>query len=276
MVMNSVVFGLAFVLLQQVYSPADFVQVPGASLTARFDVAIAEGRRGSDENFWIAYRFPVRAGIRINTLDNNVMISSKTTSDGIEWISDDATPQRVAVLLLVNKTDGVIQKTRLLNLNDNFRIHDRKVYWLGEPVAEESLALLSRLMTASPQNLSSSLAHYMTLHDSANVADHLLQIARSTTIPTTVRASAINWLGREVSRKAADDLSALAQDPDSQIQRQAVIAMSRRPDDEAIPALIRIAKEHPNSAVRAEAIRLLGQKKDPRVVDFFEQLLKKK
>ena len=52
--------------------------------------------------------------------------------------------------------------------------------------------------------------------------------------------------------------------------------MSRRPDDEAVPALIRIAKEHPNPAVRAEAIRLLGQKKDPRVVDFLEQLLKKR
>jgi HEAT repeat protein len=136
--------------------------------------------------------------------------------------------------------------------------------------------LLAKMITNPQTRVSSSLAHYMTLHDSPNVADHLLQIARNTSYPTEVRSSAISWLGREVSRKAGDDLNALANDPDSQIQRQAVSAMSRRPDDEAIPALIRIAKEHPNAAVRSDAIRLLGQKKDPRVVDFFEQLLKKK
>jgi hypothetical protein len=263
-------------LVAQVYSPGDFVQVPGASLGARYDAAIAQGRRGSDDNFWIAYQFPVRPGIRINTLDNNVMIASATTSDGIEWIPDDTMPQRVAMFFLVGKNDGILQKTRLINLKDNFRIHDRKVFWLGEPNAEDSLAVLERLITDSPQNLSSPLAHYMTLHDSPNVADHLLQIARSSTLPSQVRANAVTWLGREVSRKASDDLNALTLDADSQVQRQAVIAMSRRADDEAVPALIRIAKEHPNSAVRSEAIRLLGQKKDPRVVDFFEQLLKKK
>ena len=176
---------------------------------------------------------------------------------------------------LAAKADGVIQKTRLLNLNDKFVIHDRKVYWLGEPNAQESLDLLTKMTTNSPPALSSSLAHYMTLHDSAAAADHLLQIARSASNPSQVRTNAITWLGREVSRKIGDDLSRLALDPDTQVQRQAVMAMSRRSEDESVPGLIRIANEHPNAAVRAEAIRLLAQKKDPRVLDFFEQLLKK-
>ena len=247
-----------------------------ASLKARYDGALAQGQRGSDDTFWIAYQFPLRPGLRINTWDNNVSISSTTSSDGIEWIPDDSTPQRVAMFFLFGKGDGELQKTRLINLSRNFRVHDRRVYWLGEPNAEESLILLARLMTDSPRRLSSSLAHYMTLHDSPNVADHLLQIARATSNPTEVRTSAITWLGREVSRKAGEDLNALTSDPNTQVQRQAVTAISRRSDDEAVPALIRIAKEHPNAAVRTEAIRLLGQKKDPRVLDFFEQLLKKK
>src|SRR5579884_3242598 len=180
-----------WMLFQQVYSQSDFVQISGTSVQARYDAAIAQARRGSDETFWIAYRFPVRPGIRVTTMDNNVMISSRTTSDGIEWIPTDGTPERVGVFLLVGKSDGVLQKTRLINLNDNFRIHDRKVYWLGEPNAEESLTLLERLIRNSPQATAASLARDMTLHDSPNVADHLLRLARATDLSTPVRANLV-------------------------------------------------------------------------------------
>ena len=64
-------------------------------------------------------------------------------------------------------------------------------------------------------------------------------------------------------------------DPEVEVQKQAVFALSQRRNDESIPSLERIAKEHPNYAVRKQAIFWLGQKRDPRVLDFFEQLLKK-
>lgn len=269
---------LTLLLLQQVYAPSEFTQAPGASLQARYDAAIAQGRRGSEDTFWVAYRFPVKPGVRIQTWDNNVniSISSSTTSDGIEWIPNDAEIQRVGIFLLLTKSDGAIQRPRLINLNQNFRVHDRKVYWLGEPNAEESLTLLSKFVTDPQQKSVSSFANYMTLHDSPNVAPRLLQIARDMSFSPQVRATAINYLGREVSRSAGEELDKLASDPSTDIQRQAVSAISRRTDDEAIPSLIRIARTHTNPAVRQEAIRLLGQKKDLRVLDFFEELLKKK
>src|SRR5262245_23193630 len=127
---------LGVVLLQQVYSPTDFTQVPGTSLRARYDAAITQGRRGAEETFWLAYRFPVRSGIRIQTWDNNVSITSMTSADGIEWVPDKPEAQRVGIFLLVGKNDGVIQKTRLIDLTQNFRVHDRKVYWLDEPPAD--------------------------------------------------------------------------------------------------------------------------------------------
>jgi hypothetical protein len=37
---------------------------------------------------------------------------------------------------------------------------------------------------------------------------------------------------------------------------------------------MRIAKDHPNKAVRQQAIFWLGHKHDPRVLDFFEQMLR--
>jgi HEAT repeat protein len=169
----------------------------------------------------------------------------------------------------------VLQRTRLINLDQNFRVHDRKVYWLGDSNADESVTLLMALIKESPKS-SSSLAHYMTLHDSPAVADRLLELARNETNTQEVRRSAIQWLGREVSRRAGEELARLTTDPDTEIQKQAVIAISRRNADEAIPALIKTARDHPNVAVRKQAITLLGQKRDPRVLDFFEQALKTK
>jgi len=64
-------------------------------------------------------------------------------------------------------------------------------------------------------------------------------------------------------------------DPAVEVQKQVVFALSQRSADESIPALVRIAKEHSNAAVRQQAIFWLGQKRDPRVLDFFEQMLKK-
>ncbi len=265
---------LALLFFHQVYSPSDFVQVQGSSASARYDAAIAQGKRGSDETFWIAYQFPVRPGVRIATWGDNTTITT-TSSDGIEWLPDNPQTQRVGVFLLIGKSDSLVQRTRMIDLTQNYRVHDRKVYWLGEPNADDSLSLLDKLITDAPQKFSSTFARYMSLHDSPHVGDHLLQLAKSTTVSNEIRRSAITQLGNEISRQSGDELNKLTMDSSTDIQRQAVAAISRRPDDDSVPSLIRIAREHPNASVRAYAIQLLGQKRDPRVLAFFEQMLKK-
>ena len=67
----------------------------------------------------------------------------------------------------------------------------------------------------------------------------------------------------------------LDSDPETEIQKQAVIAISRRPKDEAIPILIRTARSHPKMQVRKVAIQMLGQTGDERAVAFFRELLGK-
>jgi hypothetical protein len=251
--------------VQQVYSPSEFTQVPGSTLQAKYDAAIAQGRRGADDSFWVAYQFPVRPGIRIMTWgdsSSNMTITSTTSSDGIEWVPDATDIQRIGIFMLTRKSDGVAQKSRIINLNQNFAN------------SEESLSLLTKLATSNPQVASSFVSH-MSLHGGATVGDHLLELAKSTTIAPELRRSAISALGRELGRQAGDELNKLVTDPNTDIQRQAVAAISRRSDDEAIPSLIRIAREHQNASVRSYAIQMLAQKKDPRVLDFFEQVLKK-
>jgi hypothetical protein len=220
---------LLFFAAQDVYTPADFVNVDGDSLKARYDNAVTQGRRGNTDTFWTAYEMQFRGNVYVST------------TDGIDIVRKN-TPERVGIFLLMRKFDGAIERLRMVNLDQDVRVHDRKVYWLGKPASEESAALL-------------------------------LNIARAST-STQVKKDAIFWLGQEVSRLAGDELEKIASnDPEVEVQKQAVFALSLRKNDESIPSLMRVAKEHSNPAVRKQAIFWLGQKRDPRVLDFFEQML---
>ena len=58
-----------------------------------------------------------------------------------------------------------------------------------------------------------------------------------------------------------------------EIRKQAVFALSQRPADESVPALIRIARTSPHREVRKSALFWLGQSGDPRALALFEELL---
>ena len=221
---------LLFAFGQGILTISDFTNVNGDSLKARYDSAISQGRRGTGDTFWIAYEMPARSNVRTNTVD------------GIDVVYRN-NPERLAMFMLIRKSDGGIDRLRTVNFSDDVRVHDRKVYWLGNPASDESATLL-------------------------------LNIARTATA-TQVKKDAIFWVGQEISSRAGAELEKLANnDPEVEVQKQAVFALSLRNNDESIPTLMRIAKDHPNKAVRQQAIFWLGQKHDPRVVDFFEQMLR--
>jgi HEAT repeat protein len=62
-------------------------------------------------------------------------------------------------------------------------------------------------------------------------------------------------------------------DAELELQKQAIIAIGRRSNDEAIPILIRAARNHPKMPVRKLAIQMLGKTGDERAVTFFRELL---
>jgi len=65
----------------------------------------------------------------------------------------------------------------------------------------------------------------------------------------------------------------LDSDPDAEIRKSAVFALSRLPRDEGVPLLIRTARTHSSRAVREQAFFWLGQSEDPRALAFFEEVL---
>jgi HEAT repeat protein len=58
------------------------------------------------------------------------------------------------------------------------------------------------------------------------------------------------------------------------VRKQAVFALSQRPTDEGVPALIRVVRTSPSGELRKSALFWLGQSDDPRALTLFEELLK--
>ena len=111
---------------------------------------------------------------------------------------------------------------------------------------------------------------------STRVEDKLFEVAKSNDV-MDVRRQAIRLLGERATKRSFEFLSQTAQstDANAEVQVQAVRAISERKSEESVPLLIKIARTHPNQAVRKQAMRSLGESGDPRAVDFFREVLSK-
>jgi HEAT repeat protein len=91
-----------------------------------------------------------------------------------------------------------------------------------------------------------------------------------------VRGEAIFWVAQRAGQKAAPEITAaIDQDPDTDVKKRAVFALSQLPNDEGVPLMIQVARTNKNPAVRKQAMFWLGQSHDPRALDFFAEVLGK-
>ena len=116
----------------------------------------------------------------------------------------------------------------------------------------------------------------VVLADSITVWPSLLKIARSSGSSEGLRGRAVFWLGQAAGEAAGLALDSIASDDDGdrEVRKQAIFALSQRSTDEAVPALIRIARTNDDRELRKTALFWLGQSEDPRALTLFEEILK--
>jgi HEAT repeat protein len=92
------------------------------------------------------------------------------------------------------------------------------------------------------------------------------------------RARSVFGLAQAAEDAATANLNSLVLDNsvDREVREQAVFALSQRPRDEGVPALIAVARTNKDPEIRKKALFWLGQSHDPRALDLFEELLTKK
>jgi HEAT repeat protein len=131
-------------------------------------------------------------------------------------------------------------------------------------------------LASEPRTLKGDPLLPATLADSVTMWPSLIRLARNPNLPEDRRRTAIFWLGQAAGASATQALdSVVAHDDTSrELRKQAVFALSQRPADEGVPALIRIARTNRDPELRKTALFWLGQSEDPRALDLFEELLR--
>jgi len=167
------------------------------------------------------------------------------------------------------------------------RITDLRVYvggeWrastsatdLGTVGTKDAASYLLALALKDESRASEKAIFPAVLADSVTIWPDLLKIAKADNVSRKVRRSAVFWLGQAAGAAATRGLSDLVDDgsADREVRETAVFALSQRPKDEGVPALIRIAKQNKDPDLRRKAIFWLGQSDDPRALSLFEELL---
>lgn len=111
-----------------------------------------------------------------------------------------------------------------------------------------------------------------TLADSVDAATTLLRIAKDDSRSQDVKSNAVHWLGEVVGDRMSSTLDSIAYEPgDRELRRTAINTISRRPAEEAVPALIKMAESLPDKELRRTAVQALARIKDARAMAWIER-----
>lgn len=211
---------------------------------------------------WIGYAVPMVAG-------DHQMCDWKDGGDPVRLEPSDT------LMVMVRLEAGQVERIRALSENCRIDVGERTVQWLTGVRPAESVAWLGARATAAgtARRLADGALSALALHAEPAALDWLLSTAR-TASTTHVRGQALFWLSQRAGRRAIGAIAdAIERDPDTDVKRKAVFALSQLPVDDGVPRLIQIARAHSNAAVRKQAFFWLGQSKDPRTLEFFVEVL---
>jgi hypothetical protein len=200
--------------------------------------------------------------------------SDNRTSRDVEWdIECSVGPAR----LVLDRANGELSDLRFY-VGGRWRPAGSNVVDFGTVSASEAASYLLSLAQSERGSLGEKAIFPATIADSADVWPTLIKIARNPNIPRPARSQAVFWLGQAAGDAATANLSSIVGDNsvDQEVREQAVFALSQRPREEGIPALIAVAKTNRDPEIRRKALFWLGQSEDPRALDLFEQLLTKR
>jgi hypothetical protein len=169
------------------------------------------------------------------------------------------------------EADAVLEKTAA---GPEESLRRKALFWLGILRGRRGFEVVERAAREHPSEKTREHAVFaLSRSKEKDAVAAIVRIAKEDQSPR-VRGQALFWLGQKAS--SAEVISeAIEKDPDTEVKKKAVFALSQLPKDEGVPKLIQIARTNRNPAVRKQAMFWLAQSKDPRALDYFEQVLGK-
>lgn len=196
------------------------------------------------------------------------------SSRDVEWENDCSMgPGRV----VIDRQNGEITDLRFY-VGGRWRPAGAGVVDLGMVPSREAAAYLVSVARSERGSMGEKAIFPATIADSAEIWLDLIKIARNPDIPRATRTQSVFWLGQAAGDAATRGLNDIVvdNDVDREVREQAVFALSQRPREEGVPALIAVARTNKDPEIRKKALFWLGQSNDPRALDLFEELLTRK
>ena len=235
-------------------------------------------RIGAVKNGTVRMSFASRAGVCGDGLNwyrtRNGGFSGSFSGNWSGSRDVEATCSRGPVRLVVVREGG--ETTELRTYVGGTWKSDTGATDLGTVSAPDIGAWLLALAESGPVKPARSAITAATITDSLDPSATLMRIVKNDARPSEVRSSAMNWLGEVVGDKVSATLDSIAYESgDREVRTQAIFAISRRPADEAVPALLKMAETLPDRELRRTAVQWLARSKDPRAVAWLERRLAK-
>lgn len=173
-------------------------------------------------------------------------------------------------LVLARFEAGKVTRIRTFTPDCDVDASGQTLVWLNDVKPDESVAWLESL-TDTKQAI-----HAIAMHSAPSALNVLIRTARQDP-DTRRRSDALFWLAQRAGQQAVATITdAINNDPETEVKKKAVFALSQLPHDEGVPKLIEVARTHRNPEVKKQAFFWLGQTKDPRAIQFFEEILLKR
>jgi HEAT repeat protein len=185
-----------------------------------------------------------------------------------------------AVLRTLAQMDDPRAYERLLEIArgaDDAETRQQAIRFIAQKRGDAAFEDLSRLYQSERDaEVKAQLLRTFAQMDSPRALDKVFEVARSGETDE-LREQAIRWLAQKASDRSLAALSQIANAPesDTDVQLEAVRAISRRPAADAVPLLIQTARTNRNPEVRRAAIMYLSHSGDPRALDFLKEVLTK-
>jgi HEAT repeat protein len=151
------------------------------------------------------------------------------------------------------------------------------LFWLASSRGQQGYQIVARLVRSDPSaKVREHAVFALTQSAEPGAMDSVIRVAKEDK-DAHVRSQALFWLAQRASRQQAAGAinDALDKDPDTEVKKKAVFALTQMPNGEGVPMLIQVARANQNAAVRKQAMFWLGQSKDARALKFFEEVLSK-
>jgi hypothetical protein len=156
------------------------------------------------------------------------------------------------------------------------QVRRQAIFWLGSTRGQRGFEIVSRV---AREDASDKIREHAVFALSENkdprAQEAIVSVAHNDKSPH-VRGQALFWLAQRAEKKIAESAinDAIANDPETEVKKKAVFALTQMPSGEGVPLLIQVVKNNRNPEVRKQAMFWLGQSKDDRALSFIEEVLK--